>query len=235
MIECFYIEDLSFGISEIKLTEEEFKHFKALRVLKGDRICLVNGKGLAVFAYVTSVNNSFCVAKVLNFVENLGEIKQKIDLALGILDNRERFEFAYEKAVELRISEFFPTITKFTQRNKIDESRLTRKAISAMKQTMRSRLPSINPPIELKDLMNRFKEYDKVYVFDISGKRFSPIDNFESVLLVIGPEGGFSESELLTLSKKKNVEIVKISEFNLRAETAAISALSIINNSLKNL
>lgn len=158
---------------------------------------------------------------------------KKIDLALGILDNRDRFEFAFEKAVELRISEFFPIITKYSQRKKIDENRLYRKAISAIKQTMRSRLPVINLPLDLKTLMNRLNEYDMVYVCDIGGDRFSPIEDFRSVLLMIGPEGGLSESELEMLSKKKNVEIVKISEFNLRAETAAISALSIINNFLK--
>lgn len=235
MIECFYHEDLSFGSSELKLTNEEFKHFKALRVLKGDRICIVNGKGLSAFAYVVDVKSGFCVAKVLNFVENLGEIDQKIDLALGILDNRERFEFAFEKAVELRISEFFPIITEFSQRRKIEEARLYRKGISAIKQTLRSKLPSINPPIELKSLMKRFKDYDRIYVFDFTGERFLPIVDFNSVLLLIGPEGGFSANELKMLSKRKNVEIVKISEFNLRAETAAIAALSILNVSLKNL
>ncbi|MFN3781401.1 MAG: RsmE family RNA methyltransferase [Candidatus Kapaibacteriota bacterium] len=235
MIECFYFENLSFGITEIKLTDEEFRHFKALRVPKGDKICLVNGKGLAAFAYVSYVNNSFCVAKIINFVENLGEIEQRIDLALGILDNRERFEFAFEKAVELRISEFFPIVTKFSQRKKIDESRLNRKAISAIKQTLRSRLPIINSPVELKSLIDRFKDYDKVYVLDISGNRFSPVEHFQSVLLVIGPEGGLSENELQMLSRRRNVEIVRISEFNLRAETAVISALSIISNSLRNL
>lgn len=77
MIQCFFYEDLSIGISEIKLTGEEFRHFKALRVQKGDRICIVNGKGLAAFAYVTSINNAFSIARVLNFVENLGENEQK--------------------------------------------------------------------------------------------------------------------------------------------------------------
>ncbi|MCX7908301.1 MAG: 16S rRNA (uracil(1498)-N(3))-methyltransferase [Ignavibacteria bacterium] len=231
-MECFFYENLSFKDSEIVISGEEFKHLKALRIQKGERVCIVNGKGLSAFAYVTDITKLNYKIKIMNFVEKLGEIEQKIDLALGILGNKERFEFAFEKAVEFRVSEFFPLITKFTQKESIDLERLVRKGISAIKQTFRSVIPKINSPIKLPQLMKKFKEYDKVLVFDREGNNFQTINEFHSLLIVIGPEGGFSPTELRTFSKKKNVEILRICDYPLRSETAAISVLSILSHQL---
>jgi 16S rRNA (uracil1498-N3)-methyltransferase len=227
-MEFFYYEKLSPKDNEIYIIGEEFKHLKAFRIQKSDRICIVNGKGLSAFGYVKDVTKTYYLVKLINFVENLGEIDTRIALALGILDNKERYEFAFEKAVEFRISEFFPLITKFTQKNKVDEQRLLKKGIAAMKQSSRSVLPKIHTPINLIDLMKRFNEYDKVLVFDREGNNFELQDNFNSILILIGPEGGFAESEIKTLSRRKKVEVVKICEYPLRSETAVVAALSLL-------
>lgn len=231
MMECFYFETLTTRDNEILISGEEYKHLKALRIQKGERICIVNGKGLSAFGFVKGISKNYYDVQILNFVENLGEIEKKVDIAVGILENKERYEYAFEKSVEFRISEFYPLITKHTQKLKIEEERLLRKGISAIKQTYRSRLPIINPPIYLNELMKKFKEYDKVFVFDLEGKKFEYSD-FDSTLLVVGPEGGFAESEIKSVARRKNVEIVKICDYPLRSETAVVSALAILTNQL---
>lgn len=228
MMECFYYEELKPWNDEVLLSGEEFKHLKALRIQKGDRVCLINGQGLSAFGFVKEITKTHYTVKILNFVENLGEIDRRIALALCILDNKERFEFAFEKGIEFRISEFYPVITKYTQRRKVDMQRLARKGIAAIKQTHRSKLPMVSTPIELNELMKKFREFDKVFVFHRGGKPFNIKDDFHSALVIIGPEGGFSESEIKTLSRRKKVEIVSICDYPLRSETAVVAALSML-------
>lgn len=232
-MECFFCENLSLQLSEVILDGEEFKHLKAMRIQRGDRICIVNGKGLSAFAYIVEISKNHCLAKIFNFVENLGEIESKIGLALGILDNKERFEFAFEKAIELRISDFYPLISKFTQKNKIEKERLIRKGISSIKQTYRSRIPIIHPIYSIEMLIKEFKNYEKVLVLDRNGIVYSPNKCFKSFLLIIGPEGGFSEEELRAFSRNKKVEIVKICDYPLRSETAVVGILSLITSALE--
>ncbi len=227
-MECFFCENLSLQLSEVIFDGEEFKHLKAMRIQRGDRICIVNGKGLSAFAYIVEISKNHYLAKIINFVENLGEIESKIGLALGILDNKERFEFAFEKAIELRISDFYPLISKFTQKNKLEKERLIRKGISSIKQTFRSRIPVIHPTCTIEMLIKEFKNYEKVLVLDRNGIVYSPNKGFKSVLIIIGPEGGFSEEELRAFSKNKKVEIVKICDYPLRSETAVVGILSLI-------
>jgi 16S rRNA (uracil1498-N3)-methyltransferase len=231
-MECFYVETLTPKDTELVITGEEFKHIRALRICKGDKVCIVNGKGLAAFALVIDLTKTFCKAKIISYVEELGEIDQKLDLALGILDNKERFEYAFEKGVEFRISGFYPLVTKFTQKNTIDEQRLIRKGIAALKQTLRSKLPTINPPLAYRDLTRRFKEYDKVYIFDKSGHKFELRKILNSVLVIVGPEGGFDSSEIKAATRYKNVEVVKICDYTLRSETAVVGALALISNNI---
>ncbi len=225
---CLY-KDFSNYDYEIEIDGEEFRHFRALRGQKGKLITIVNGKGLAAIGYCKEITKQKVVIKVNNFVEKLGEIDKHISLAVGILDNKDRFEFALEKGIELRISKFIPLKTEFTQRRQIDQGRLERKAISSMKQTVRSYLPSITSPTDFDTLLKNFNDYEIVFVLDRSGEREIPKKNFESILIVVGPEGGLSEKETNLCKKKRNTKVVSLGDFRLRSETAAISFLSILN------
>ncbi len=225
---CFY-KDFTIYDNEIEIEGEELRHFRALRGQKSELVTIVNGKGLAAIGYCIEISKQKVVIKVNNFVEKLGEIDKHISLAVGILDNKERFEFALEKGIELRISKFIPLITEFTQRKQIDLERLERKAISSMKQTIRSYLPLITPPIDFNTLLKNFNDYDFVFVLDRSGERKIPKKESESILIVVGPEGGLSAKEINLCKKKKNTKIISLGDFRLRTETATISFLSVLN------
>jgi len=230
-MDCFYAE-FSLQDTEIQVTGSEFRHFRALRKAKGDIVVTVNGKGLSAFGFVKNITKSSALIKVNNFVENLGEIDKKISLAMGILDNKERFEFALEKAIEFRISEFIPLVMEFTQRKEVDLRRLQKKAIATIKQTIRSRLPSISFPLDFKSMTKTFRDYDYVFVLDQNGKRELPKVDFDSILVVVGSEGGLSKNEIELCKKNKNLFFISLGEFRLRSETAAISFLSLLNFNL---
>ncbi len=227
-MEFFYYEDLHLNRRVYELEGEEFKHFKALRLEIQDTVCLVNGKGLSAVGYVAKITNSKAIIKVSNFFENLGEIQHKIDLAIGLLESRERLEFALEKGIELRISAFIPLWTKYTQRKSLDPQRLIKKSISAIKQAQRSVLPKIWQAITLEELINQAKEWGKIYVLDPRGKRFNPRTLKDSNLVVVGPEGGLSKEEINFVKQYKNVEIISLGENRFRSETSAVFILSLI-------
>lgn len=217
---CFFYPSLNKQSNEIILTGDEFKHFRALRLGKQEIVVVVNGEGLAGIGYVNQITRNSFQIHINHFVLNFGEVEHNISIAVGILDNKERFEFAFEKAVELRVKNFYPLISKFTQKKEIDTERLLRKGISAIKQTGRSILPKIYSPVLLKDLSKKFKNFDRVLVADLNGSKFKPNIQWNNCLVVVGPEGGFDEGELSIFKRYKNVELINIGEFKLRTETA---------------
>lgn len=233
-MECFFSAELNHFSKDIILRGDEFRHFRALRLQNQEIVAVVNGKGLAGIGYISSIGKDFFQVRIQNFVLNFGEIEQNITIAIGILDNKERLEYAFEKAVELRVKEFIPIITKFTQKKIIDFNRLTRKGISAIKQTKRSILPTIHPPTDFQDLIKKFPTYEKVIVADSQGNNISRSLNFTNCLVIIGPEGGFHHEEYINLSKLKNLELINLGEFRLRSETAATILLGVLLLSTKN-
>ncbi len=228
-MEFFFYENLRYGMPEI--IGEEFRHFRALRLNKQDIVAIVDGQGLSAIGYVKSFDKEKANIAINNYIENLGESDKNIALALGILENKERFEFAFEKATELRISKFYPLITNYTQRKTFDLTRLQKKGIAALKQSQRSKLPQISPAIKLGELAKNFKNWDLVLVADPSGKNILSLDfgRFNNILIVVGPEGGFDREELKIIQKKKNVKIVALGNYRLRSETSVVALLSMLN------
>ncbi|MFA6571253.1 MAG: RsmE family RNA methyltransferase, partial [Bacteroidota bacterium] len=159
------------------------------------------------------------------FTQNKGELPFRLGLAIGILENKDRFEFALEKAIELGITDFYPLLTEFTQRKNINTGRLKLKAIAAMKQCKRSILTSIHPIVKPKDITIISKEFDKIILADENGEHPKK-SNIISTLVLIGPEGGFSETELQILKSIPNIISINLGNRRLRSETAALTALA---------
>jgi|YNPMSStandDraft_1061717.scaffolds.fasta_scaffold00011_84 16S rRNA (uracil1498-N3)-methyltransferase len=226
-MECIYIPDLSKNSISIQIPESEIRHIRALRLKKGDDIMITNGEGISCYAKINYLNKNECFAEVNFFLEdNHAELIRKVALALGILQDRDRFEFALEKAVELGVSEFIPLITDYSQKNKINVERLRAKAIAALKQCKRSFLPIIYNPIKLDEII-KFN-YDCIILADSDGSKPYLKSNNESIIYVVGPEGGFSSKELELLQIYKAIRW-NLGNRRLRAETSAIVGLSLIN------
>lgn len=107
-MECLYTAELSTGMKTVRITDsDELRHAKALRLRKGERAMLTNGRGLCAIAVLNCMENSTISFAILEELPGFGETGRRIGLALGILDSRERMEFAVEKATELGITDFF--------------------------------------------------------------------------------------------------------------------------------
>lgn len=224
-MECIYIDFLEEDTTTFEVPDEEARHLKALRINTGDIVQATNGRGLVSEMLIERLGKTEFLASPIRFVENFGEPDTFISIGMGILEDKDRMEFALEKSIELGAKEFFPLITDFTQKTKFNNERMNAKAIASIKQCKRACLPTIHEPLSFSQMMLKLNSFDTIILADENGVSPDKEHISGKVLLLIGPEGGFSERELSNLSSP---EIIKwaLGNRRLRAETALIAALS---------
>ncbi len=224
-MEGLYFPELRTDSTEIELSGDEFKHAKALRLGVGDKCLIIDGSGLAAEVDLVSFSKRNCRFRVLKLLPKFGEPKFETTLALGNLCLRDRMEFALEKAVELGVTEFAPLLCERAQTDKFRAERYESKALAAAKQSLRSRIPTISRPKKPEEILK--EDYDKIFLADVNGEKFDCVVGSKNLLLV-GPEGGFTEREIELIDKDSRCEKVKLNERRLRAETAAVSLCALL-------
>lgn len=210
-----------------------------LRVRSGQVLALFDGRGQEFEASVTAVNRrdiEISIGKTVNR-EQSSESPLNIQLAIGI-SKGERMDWVMQKATELGVTSIQPL---FSERCdvKLDATRLNKKLdhwksviVSACEQSDRVSLPNIHEPIDLKDYLNRkeVQAADLRLVFHPGGQSLSQIAKShkapESVVMVIGPEGGFEDSEAAGAANRGFL-ITGLGARILRTETAPVAALAI--------
>ena len=224
-MECIFIPELDNASGIIIPPIDEAKHLKALHLNTGDKVLCVNGiGGAAVCNIIREGKNDFKLS--ITEYKDESDIKQpKVALGLGILDDKSRFEYALEKGIELGMNHFYPLITQFSQKEKVALDRLKMKSISAIKQCKRAFLPEIHTPIKPETIALRFSEFSTVLIADENGLSARELSITNDILLLVGPEGGFSEPEI-KLFKDAGALSLKLGNTRLRAETAAIAGLA---------
>ena len=224
--------DLSTGTS-IELPPEAAHHcIQVLRYKTGDALTLFNGDGFDYSATISEINKKHCSVEISEKNDPNNESPLKIHLLQGIARG-DKMDFIIQKAVELGVTEFTPV---FTQRSniKLDEKRLEKKSlhwnktiISACEQSGRAVIPKLNATI----LLNQIKESDcpSIYLEPEATKCFSSLQPADQIYLVIGPEGGFSDDDLIHLNRI-GFNGIRIGPRILRTETAGLSAISILQS-----
>jgi 16S rRNA (uracil1498-N3)-methyltransferase len=221
-MECLFAPELTADVTIIRLSDDEMRHARALRLRSGDAVFLSNGEGLAARAAVHTVSREDVTVSVTEFLPGYGELSRRIVLALGILDNRERMEFALEKAIEFGISDFVPLQTRYSQHSRSTTERLRSKALAAMKQAQRARLPRVHEIQSLEQFLESFCTDATVILADENGK--STIPSTGDICILVGPEGGFAEEEVSRIQALPQCLTVRLAGRRLRAETAALLA-----------
>ena len=158
-MQLFYLPDLNKESKSSEFSKEESKHiFKVLRKDVGDIISITNGKNLFFDAKITSISKNNCEVSIESFKVK-DKLNYKLHIAISILKSNDRFEWFLEKASEIGISEITPIICERSERKFLNENRLQKVLVSAMKQSLKSHLPKLNPVVTLKEFyQNDFKE-----------------------------------------------------------------------------
>ncbi len=228
-MECLYAPQLYSGMKYIKIIgDNEIRHSRALRLKEGGQILITNGVGLCARASIMQIDKNEIHVKIMEELRDYGEIGKRFGLAFGILDNRERMEFAIEKAVELGATDFYPLSCEYSQRVTLSAERIKTKILSAVKQCCRACIPILHEPSAPKDFSLRIAPtFDTFLLADANGE--APTSISGSVIIAVGPEGGFSQTEISDFSANiVNLQKITLAPRRLRAETAAIAACAIV-------
>jgi 16S rRNA (uracil1498-N3)-methyltransferase len=145
---------------------------------------------------------------------------------------RARLEWLVEKATELGVSALMPVWTRNTQVDRLNLDRLRAHAVAAAEQTERLSVPKLHPPETLDAVLTGWPRERRLIVCDETGAGEAIADalprlNLTACALLTGPEGGFAENELDCLGSLPFVTRVGLGPRVLRADTAAIAALSV--------
>jgi len=227
-MECIFDPALTNTTKSLIIQGDEYKHLKALRLDVDNFVIVINGGGLGAKARIVARDSSKFTLSILDYIPNMGESSCEIVLAIGSLDNKDRIEFAFEKAIELGITKFIILQTQYSSFLRTNTERLNQKAIATLKQCKRSKLPEIIVNQSLAETIESLDGFQIVFAEEF-GKKLSDINIKSKVALFVGPEGGFSNDEKDTLIEKKAVSL-QLGNRRLRAETAAITAIALISS-----
>lgn len=227
-MECIYLEKLEQNTKQIIIPDSELRHIKVLRLGVDEKILATNGRGIQAYISIENIYNK-TYATNIQFINGLDrELKIKLGLAMGKLDNRDRFEFAFEKSIELGITDFYILNTEFSQKKEYTKERMLSKAIATLKQCKRSILPNIYYLGDIKDMQEYIEKYNTCILTSEDGEKIKVIQP-QDTLIFIGPEGGFSKTEIDFFMNFKNMKKVNLGNRRLRSETAAILSVGLFS------
>lgn len=221
----FYSDSISQGYCI--LPEIESKHaVQVLRKKTGDELVFVDGKGGYYEGIIEDAHAKRCVVRILRQTSKFGKRGYYLHLAVAPTKNIDRFEWFLEKATEIGIDRITPIYCAHSERKQVKKDRLERVIHSAMKQSLKAYLPLLDEPISFKNFLKEDYSCTKLIAHCWSDQ-LSPIranlkENDHSLIL-IGPEGDFSEEEVQQAESKGFLSIT-LGNSRLRTETAAVAA-----------
>jgi|TARA_B100001105_G_scaffold108010_1_gene86562 16S rRNA (uracil1498-N3)-methyltransferase len=229
-VRLFFAKSLSLNLSS-KLNKSQSHYLaKVMRAKVGESFSLFNQSG----EWEAKINEilkgivEFTVLKKLREKDN----EKNIWLAFAPIKSN-FFNFMIQKATELGVTKFVPIITDRTIVRKINYERIEKIIIEASEQSNRIKVPKV----EKTQNLNLFLENNNNKINIIFGDLNTENQNLDPkikkenkpICIIIGPEGDFTESEREQILNFKDVQSLKINNNILRTETAAISAISIVN------
>ena len=232
-MELFYSNKIDNNI--ITLDPSESKHcLKVLRKSIGDIISIVDGKGTLFKGKIITNGNKQCEIKVQESIKDYNKRDYYVHIAISPIKNHNRIEWFIEKSIEIGVDEISFIDCSRTIRKKINIDRLNKTAISAMKQTLKAKLPKINSIVKLNDFVVKNNNSNK-FICHLEDETPKTIFDFDkknkfkdSSCIMIGPEGDFTNDEI-SFSKENRFSFLSLGESRLRTETAGVIACHLLN------
>lgn len=225
----FYTPDIQ---TKTELPEEEAQHcIRVLRLTAGDEITLTDGKGNFYRAEISAATNKRCLVNIIETIYQEPLWPCHLHIAMAPAKNMDRNEWFAEKATEIGFDELTFLNCRFSERKVIKTERIEKILVSAIKQSLKARLP----------VLNEMTDFDKFISRDFKGQKFiahcyegekpllrDVLQKGEDALVLIGPEGDFSEEEVKKAIEKGFIPI-SLGKSRLRTETAALVACHTMN------
>ena len=227
-MQLFYVPDIE---ETNTLNEGESQHcVKVLRLTQGSVINITDGKGKLYKAEITNPHPKHCEVSIIETEDFPTSWGCKIEIAIAPTKNMDRIEWFTEKCVEMGIDAIIPINCRYSERKEIKLERIEKVIISAMKQSLKFTKTSLTEMTKFNDLVKRPFDGNKYIAHCHDGKKALLRDAYkkgENCLILIGPEGDFSEEEV-KLAIENGFKPISLGESRLRTETAGIVACSTI-------
>jgi 16S rRNA (uracil1498-N3)-methyltransferase len=225
-MQIFYAPGIS-GESYM-LDEKESKHcIRVLRMVKGTAVRLIDGHGNLYEGQVSDPDPKRCLITVSEIKHNFEKRDYRLHIAISPLKNPERFEWFVEKSVEIGVDEITPLICKNTEKQSVKQERTENIIISAMKQSIKALKPVLNEPLSFEKFIGNSAGGTKMIAHCRNSMERTKISDIcrrgDNAVIIIGPEGDFSEEEILNATKNGFLP-VHLGSSRLRTETAGVAA-----------
>jgi 16S rRNA (uracil1498-N3)-methyltransferase len=231
-VNLFFSDKIRAHIAE--LSADETRHLaQVLRRKVGDNVQLTDGQGNLYTGDILEIGKKSALITIKTTQAAYQECPFRLHIGIAPTKNMDRFEWFLEKTTEIGIDSITPLLCTRSERTVVKTDRLRGILLSAMKQSLKTYLPKLNELLDFqKFIKSDFSGYQKfiAHCADDSEKRplSMAYQKGQNVLILIGPEGDFTEGEVQA-AVRQNFETISLGKARLRTETAGIVACHSIN------
>ena len=227
----FYQPDIEVG----ELTKEDTQHaVRVLRMKEGDKLWLMDGRGVFYRAEISAASNHKCAYRIIETLPQERTWLGHLHIAMAPTKLNDRTEWMAEKATEVGVDEFSFLDCQFSERKNLKTGRIDKIVVSAMKQSHKAWKPVVNDMLSFTQFVKEERKGQKYICHCYEGERpnlFDVLKREEDATVMIGPEGDFSIEEV-RLAESLGWKSVSLGKSRLRTETAALMAVTMMQ--LKN-
>lgn len=237
----FFLKDIPDTLSEgdiVPIIGDLYNHiFNSLRQQSGDRILLLDGEGLKYQVEILEVGQESAECRIEAIEETAGEPQIQIFIAQAIA-KKDNFEYVLQKSTEIGVVGFYPletarTVVKIKESKKAKKLKRWQKIVKeAARQSERGEIPEIYDPVGLSQLKESFSEFDAILIARARNEarglkevinKLKANSEYEDlrILVLVGPEGGFTDSEIKKVLSSDNAYGFNLGPRILRTETVA--------------
>ena len=227
----FYEPHIAAGMTQCTLSETSSKHcIQVLRMEAGDLIDITNGQGGLFHATIQVAHKKNAIVQITESIQDPIPAQQ-LHLGISLLKNAVRLEWLFEKATEMGVTKITPLICERTIHERFKTDRMQQIIQSAMIQSQQTWLPVLEEPTPYDRFIEKANATQQLIAHcePTDKKSIKAILPSNNSLLLIGPEGDFSPTEIKAAIAKNFVPI-QLGPTRLRTETAGIFALSVLKN-----
>lgn len=209
---------------------DNYRHIaRSLRARVGEKLLLIDEGQIQYEVLITEINSKEIKCEIQKSYPSKRDLEFDLYLAQSPLRSDAQLT-VMEKATELGVRAVYPVITDNCALKIDKQEKWQRVMYEASKQCERAKIPTCHPITTIEEVLKQ--DFDKIVVFaerstEKSLKTYlreNPIKNGDKILVIIGPEGGFSEREF-EFFRKQNLPLITLGDLILKAETAVITAL----------
>ncbi|TYR82359.1 16S rRNA (uracil(1498)-N(3))-methyltransferase [Priestia megaterium] len=240
----YFLPNDQFDDNKVKINQDDAHHMiRVMRMTVGNRIICCNENGQAALCEIENISANEVEASIIEWISEKKELPVSVTIVNG-LPKGDKLELIIQKGTELGASKFIPfiaarSVVKWDAKKGAKKlERWNKIAKEAAEQSHRTIVPVVHTPVSLKQLAELEKEYTyKIVAYEEEAKQgetsnlhrnLSSLQAGDSILVVVGPEGGLTEQEVSFLHEH-GFTMCGFGPRILRAETAPMYVLSAIS------